>query len=180
MLEAREVTYETVGPLLRLEVSPRQRDFVASNAKTIAQAAYEPFSWLRGLWLGDTPVGLIAMIDIVPEHPETSPDDPPNAIFLWRLMIDANHQGKGLGRQALQIAFAEARARGRETFCTSVVPERGDPPMKTTRSSSDRGSVMAIFSCTALTLASWLREPEPWESERRSVRPNQRCHSSVR
>ena len=127
MLEAREVTYETVGALLRLKVQPGQERFVASNAKTIAQAAYEPFSWLRGLWLGDTPVGLIAMIDIVPEHPETQPDDPPNAIFLWRLMISAEHQRNGLGREALQIAFAEARARGRETFCTSVVPEDDGP-----------------------------------------------------
>jgi diamine N-acetyltransferase len=127
MLEAREVTYETVGPLLRLKVSPRQENFVASNAKTIAQAAYEPFSWLRGLWLGDTPVGLIAMIDMLPEHPEVVPEDPPNAIFLWRLMIATDQQRKGFGREAMQIAFAEARARGRETFCTSVVPEADGP-----------------------------------------------------
>ena len=127
MLEAREVTYETVGPLLRLGVAPGQERFVASNPVTIAQAAYEPFSWLRGLWLDETPVGLMAMIDMVPEHPETHPDDPPNAMYLWRLMIASGHQGNGLGRQALRLAFAEARSRGRETFCVSVVPDDDGP-----------------------------------------------------
>lgn len=128
MMQAREIDRDTVEDMMRLSVAPDQRRFVAPNAVTIAQAHYEPAAWLRGLWHGTTPVGLIAMIDMRPDHPDAAEEDPDNAAYLWRLMIAAEHQGKGFGGQAIEIAFAQARHWGRETLCLHVV-EADDSPL---------------------------------------------------
>jgi len=125
MLEACEVVYDNVIEFLRLKVREDQEGLVASNAVTIAQAHYEPFSWMRGLKASDEPVGLIAMIDLRPEHPDASERDPKNAAYLWRLMIDARHQGKGYGKQAMTLAFDQARRWRRDQMGIHVADEKG-------------------------------------------------------
>ena len=63
MLERREITRETLSPILKLKVRPGQEHLVAPNAVTVAQCAYEqPGGYVWGLWDGEQPVGLIAMI----------------------------------------------------------------------------------------------------------------------
>lgn len=51
MLALREITRDTVNPLIRLKVKDWQQNLVAPNAVTLAQAAYEPGSyvWVCGL-----------------------------------------------------------------------------------------------------------------------------------
>ena len=73
MIEPREINADTVNALIALAVKTSQMRLVASNAITIAQAAYQPGAWLRGLWLGNTPVGLLAMIDL--DHPSVTLDE---------------------------------------------------------------------------------------------------------
>ncbi|MXU64052.1 GNAT family N-acetyltransferase [Oceanomicrobium pacificus] len=124
MIEARAITREGVNALLRLKVRPDQDGLVAPNPVTIAQAAYEPQSWVRGLYEGDRPVGLMAMIDM-PGHPDTQPHDPEDAAYLWRLMIADTEQGKGYGAAALALAFDQARVWGRSKLAVHVV-ERED------------------------------------------------------
>ena len=82
MIEAREISRKSVNPLLRLKVREDQALLVASNPVTIAQAHYEPNSWLRGLWSGELPVGLIAMIDIPPATPEADKGFPTNVLVV--------------------------------------------------------------------------------------------------
>ena len=125
MLKAREIDRETVTDLIRLRPKPGQERLVASNAATIAQAAYDPHAWLRGLWVGDRPVGLIAMVDLSPGHPDFDETMPENAAYLWRLMIAAEHQGKGYGLAAMGIAFDQARRWGRERLSLHVADEAG-------------------------------------------------------
>ena len=125
VLEAREIERETLRQILRLKVGEAQAGFVASNAVTIAQAAYEPCAWLRGLWVGETPVGLMAMIDLRPEHPDHEPGLTDDSAYLWRLMIDEAQQGRGYGVQAMELAFAQARAWGRGRFLVHVAEEPG-------------------------------------------------------
>ncbi len=43
----REVTKETVRSILKLEVAPDQKHFVAPNAVSIAQAYFEEKAWLK-------------------------------------------------------------------------------------------------------------------------------------
>jgi diamine N-acetyltransferase len=124
-LAARPVTRETLWPLINLSVRDDQRDLVSSNMKTLAEAPYEPGAVVWGLWDGDDAVGLMAMIDPsgVRLH---GPFVMPGAAYLWRLMIAANRQGKGFGKEALLIAVAAARGWGAAHLVTGVndVPHR--------------------------------------------------------
>ncbi len=122
MLELRDVDRKTVRALIALDVGPAQRDLVSPNATTLAEAAHEPGSRVWGLWNGDVPVGLMAMI-----HPGETPfldeGDDPEAAYLWRLMVDAKHQGKGHGRAALDAAVEQARAWGLPRLVATVADE---------------------------------------------------------
>jgi len=81
-----------------------------------------PVAGGAALWDGDTPIGLIAMIDPRVENPGFEVDDPQDVANLWRLMIDQNHQRKGYGRLAINIAYAQARVWGFSKFLTSCLP----------------------------------------------------------
>lgn len=126
MFTARELTYLNLDDILRLRVRDDQTDLVAPNSVTVAQATYMPNSWLRGLWVEEDAVGLIAMIDIHADHPEIDDCTPPNVACLWRLMIDASHQGRGYGKQAMALAFAQARRWRRQTLHLSVSENEGN------------------------------------------------------
>jgi diamine N-acetyltransferase len=127
MFIRRPVLRDHVLPLIGLSVRAGQAGFVSSNAKTLAQAAYEPGAYVWGLWDQAVPVGLMAMI-----HPgeARSADDPlrqqpddPAAAYLWRLMIGADFQGKGYGAAALAEAFAQTRAWGYSRLTAHVADE---------------------------------------------------------
>ena len=97
----REITAENLDAVLELEVREEQRHLVASNAKSIAQAHYADAAWFRAIYAGETPVGFVMLaLD------EKGPSD-----FVWRLMVDASHQGKGYARQAMEHVIENARRR---------------------------------------------------------------------
>ena len=125
-IEAREITYSNVDDLLALAVGEDQKHLVAPNSVTIAQASCMPNSWTRGLWLADDAVGLIAMIDIGEGHPGIDDHTPANIAFLWRLMVDASHQGRGYDSQAIHLAFEQARRWCRTTLYSSVAQGDGN------------------------------------------------------
>ena len=127
MIEPREIDFYTLSPIINLKVRADQEHLVAPNAITIAQYHYEPAGWVRGLWDGETPVGLIAMINPLIESPSFEDGDRMDAAYLWRLMIADVHQGKGYGAQAIDIAFRQARAWGFSKLNTSVVPGENCP-----------------------------------------------------
>lgn len=121
MLERREITRETLGALLKLKVRPDQDHLVAPNPVTIAQCAYEqPGGYVWGLWDGDTAVGLLAMIH-PGEYPHMEAGDDLEGAYIWRLMIGADHQGKGYGAAAIAECCAQARDWGLPRVATSVV-----------------------------------------------------------
>ncbi|MGI9504416.1 MAG: GNAT family N-acetyltransferase [Geminicoccaceae bacterium] len=126
MIEPREITYWNVDLLLGLRVRDDQTDLVASNSVTIAQAHYIPNSWIRGLWAGGDAVGLIAMIDIHPDHPEADEYTPGNTAYLWRLMIAAPHQGRGYGQQSVELALEQARRWRRPRLSLTVAQGDGN------------------------------------------------------
>ena len=97
----REVTRKTVDSVLKLRVTREQERFVASNAVSIAQAHFSPDAWFRAIYAGESPVGFL-MLSIQPEKGE---------YFLWRFMIDAQHQGKGYGRRALELLIEHVKGK---------------------------------------------------------------------
>jgi len=72
----REITQETLWPILKLEVSEDQNQFVASNAVSISQAHFSDYAWFRAICADETPVGFV-MIYIDEEKPE---------YYLWRFI----------------------------------------------------------------------------------------------
>ena len=115
----REITKDTLRDVLNLKVAPDQERFVASNAISIAQAHFSPdVAWFRAVYAGDTPVGFL-MLD----------DDPSKQkYFLWRFMVDAQHQGRGIGRRALELLIGHVRTRpGASALYASCVPGEGSP-----------------------------------------------------
>ena len=125
MIERREITRDTVDAILRLKVRDDQPGMVAPNSVTLAQVAYEqPGSYVWGLWNGDTPVGLIAMIN-PNEYPWPEDGDDTGAAYVWRLMIDGDHQGKGFGRAAIDQAIDITKSWNLPRLCLTAVEKDG-------------------------------------------------------
>ena len=100
MPEIRPVTKDNWKELIRLKVREDQTHFVASNLYSIAESQFgdeyeghwDLFSY--GIYDGDTPVGFL-MYGCNFEHPQQQ-------VFIQRLMVDENHQGKGYGRFGME------------------------------------------------------------------------------
>lgn len=102
----RPITQENFEAVVSLNLLEHQRDFLASNSYSIAEASLFLFLVTRAVYAGELPVGF--MMYACPEPGE----EPPGEYGIWRFMVDADHQGKGYGRQALALLLAEIRARG--------------------------------------------------------------------
>jgi diamine N-acetyltransferase len=112
----REITAETMRAICELDVSPEQREYVAPNVRSIAEAYFNSHAWFRAVYADETPVGFV----MVHEGPER--------VFLWRFMIDREHQGKGYGRRALDLVVEQVReTSGRVELLSSYV-EGADGP----------------------------------------------------
>ena len=108
----REITKETVRLVTALDVGPDQHGLVAPNSISIAEAHFEPKAWFRAIYFGEEPAGF-AMV-------WRDPDE--RLFYIWRFMVDAGFQGKGVGRRALELLLDEARADGVDEVTLSVVP----------------------------------------------------------
>lgn len=105
----RRITALTVNDICALSdtLSSAQRDKVADNGTSIAEAHFSENSWFRAIYADDTPVGFVMLhigsdFDVI---------DCPGA-FLWRLMIAGPEQGKGFGAAAVGLVTRELKARG--------------------------------------------------------------------
>lgn len=117
-VELREITKNTVRQILAIGVADNQRHLVAPTAVSIAQAYFEPKAWFRAIYADDEPVGFIMLLD----------DDETPTYFLWRLLVGAEHQGNGYGRQAVELLIAYVRSRpGATELISSWVPDPAGP-----------------------------------------------------
>lgn len=120
----REITADTVVQVIKLSVADHQRQFVAPNAVSLAQALFAPEAWYRAIWHGNDMVGFVMLED---ESQRTPPPARPG-IGVWRFMIDQRFQGRGIGRAALRQVIEHVRATGRfDTLELSYVPGPGCP-----------------------------------------------------
>lgn len=85
---------------------PEQRHYVSSNAVSIAEAHYYRQAWIRAIYAGETAVGFVML------HDENLSDalEVEDFYALWRLMIDAGHQGKGYGAQAMKLLVEHVKS----------------------------------------------------------------------
>jgi diamine N-acetyltransferase len=110
----RPVTKENLRAVCGLGLRPEQREYVAPNVRSLAEAYVEPLAWPRAIYADDEPVGFLMM----------RMNDEKREYFLWRFMIAADHQGKGYGREALELLVAEVRGRGGTSIRSSY--QRGE------------------------------------------------------
>lgn len=108
MPELRPVTKENWEDLIKLKVREDQKNFVASNLYSIAQAQFgeefeghwdlHPF----GIYDEETPVGFL-MYGLNLSHPKYQ-------AFIIRLMVDGKYQGRGFGRFGMEKMLEIFRA----------------------------------------------------------------------
>ena len=121
----REITDSNLGAVLALRVAPAQERFVGTVAGALEDAREIPEAkpWYRAVYADDDPVGFVMLSwDVTP--------DPPVIIgpwFLWKILIDERHQGRGYGREALQLVADMVGANGAAELLTSCVPGDDGP-----------------------------------------------------
>ncbi|MFC2108359.1 GNAT family N-acetyltransferase [Candidatus Bipolaricaulota bacterium] len=87
----REITMENFYECIKLTVNEDQKNFVASNTFSLAEAQADGVSIPRAIYAGDQMVGFI-MYDF-----ELKEDRG----YISRLMVDSRFQGNGYGRAAM-------------------------------------------------------------------------------
>jgi len=114
----REITGETLGAILKLDVSDEQKRFVASNAVSIAQAHFSEYAWFRAICADDVPVGFV-MLYLDQDKP---------LYGIWRFMVDQEHQRKGYGSEAMRqvIEYVKSLPKAGE-LVVSYGPGEGNP-----------------------------------------------------
>lgn len=120
----REITAETVRSVIELAVTDYQTRFVAPNAVSLAQALFTPAAWYRAIYLGDKPVGFLMLED----ETELDPVPDPPSVWVWRFMVDARYQRKGIGRATMLLVLEHVRSKGIvRKLAISYVPGEGCP-----------------------------------------------------
>jgi GNAT superfamily N-acetyltransferase len=121
----REITAADAESVLALRLGPGQERFVSSVADSLAEADAHPEGnpWFRAVHADGRPVGFVMLSwDVEPRPPEIH-----GPWFLWKLLIDHRHQGRGYGREVVRQIVELVRAEGATELLTSHVPGEGGP-----------------------------------------------------
>ncbi len=121
----REITDENREAVLALRVAPGQEQFVSSVRYSIREAAEHPHAkpWYRAVYAGDEPIGFVMLSwNVEPQPPEIN-----GPWFLWKLLIDESHQGRGYGQEVVRQIVELVQAEGGTELLTSYVPADGGP-----------------------------------------------------
>ena len=116
MITLRSVTRKNWVACTRLSLHEHQVGNLASNVITIAEAKFEEHHQLRSIYKGDKLVGMLAYCH------ETEPEDT-ELYWIFRLMIDKEHQGKGFAHDAMKLTALEIVKRGGKRIRTMHKPE---------------------------------------------------------
>jgi diamine N-acetyltransferase len=116
------VTQQNVRAACKLKLRPDQENLVAPVAWSLADAYTVPdIAWPRLIYDGDQLVGFIMAAFGPGSLAELYHS------YLWRLNIDAGHQGGGYGRFAVEGLCQEAIRRGRRRLTVSYHPGENGP-----------------------------------------------------
>ena len=126
----REITAGNRAELEALTVTPLQARFVRDVAGSLVEAAATPEAapWSRGVYAGDTPVGIVLLSDGITAENMANPELL-GPYYLWRLLIDRAHQGRGYGAATVRLVTDHLRAHRPDAavLLTSCVRGEGEP-----------------------------------------------------
>ncbi|RWZ49922.1 GNAT family N-acetyltransferase [Labedella phragmitis] len=106
-LRLEELSASTIVAVNALTLKPGQEQFVAPVSYAVAAAVVDPTtSWQRVILDGDEVVGFI--------QGNFDPNAPQEEFrsILWRINVDADDQGRGIGTFAVEALRSEAAKRG--------------------------------------------------------------------
>jgi diamine N-acetyltransferase len=121
----REITEQNREAVVALRVAASQEGYVSSVADSLEEAREFPEGnpWYRAIYAEDQPVGFVMLSwNVTP--------DPPRILgpwFLWKLLVDERHQGRGYGREAVRLVADIARDHGAAELLTSYVVGDSSP-----------------------------------------------------
>ncbi|MGF6823040.1 diamine N-acetyltransferase [Microbacterium sp. ZKA21] len=106
-LQVVELSAATIVAVNNLSLKPGQEQFLAPVSYGIAATVINPkTSWQRVVLDRNEVVGFVSA-NFDPEAPEEH-----FRSVLWRINVDADDQGRGVGRFAVEALVEEARKRG--------------------------------------------------------------------
>lgn len=121
----REISDDNEAAVRALRTTAGQEQFVSTVNYSLREAAEEPEGnpWYRAIYADDKPVGFVMLAwNVTPRPPEII-----GPWYLWKLLVDHRHQGKGYGHAALDQITELVRAEGATELLTSYVPGEGSP-----------------------------------------------------
>lgn len=120
-----EITPDTVDAVGALVTHATQRRFVDSVLESFGHALFPEevndvavVPWLRAIHADGELVGFVMVAERTEAHPEA---------YLWRLLIDRRHQGRGIGGKVLDLLVDRLRAEGHNSLLTSWSAEPDGP-----------------------------------------------------
>lgn len=100
MLHLKTISKDNWIKAISLKVREDQVKFVASNTVSLAQLNFLENFHAKGIYYGEEMVGF-TLYGI---------DEDDNEYWIYRMMIDQKHQGKGYGKEAVQLVIEDIRA----------------------------------------------------------------------
>ena len=102
-----ELSASTIVAVNTMSLKPGQEQYLAPTSYAVAGAVVNPTTaWQRVVLDGDEVVGFVSA-NFDPEAPQEH-----FRSVLWRINVDADDQGRGVGRVAVDGLLEEARAPG--------------------------------------------------------------------
>ena len=133
MIELRKISIldDNMKECIALSVLPEQDNFVASNAISLAEA-YDTNKAYAEKGEGDIAVpyavyengkmvGFVMYGYFQPSDDEDAYSKDEHIYYVWRLFVDKDHQGRGIGRETLRQVMEEIKTKpfGEATYCYS-------------------------------------------------------------
>ena len=131
MVHLEKVNHKNVWDVVELSVHESQKNFVAPNGGSLMEAyiaitSEDAYAYPFAVYDDETLVGFLMIGYNEAGIEEEAPDILKNNYSLWRLMIDKQYQGKGFGKEAVQLAleFIRTWPHGKAAYCAlSYEPE---------------------------------------------------------
>jgi len=118
-LRLEELSASTIVAVNNMSLKPGQEEFLSPVSYGVAATVVNPqTSWQRVVLDGDDVVGFVSA-NFDPDFPQEH-----FRSVLWRINVDADDQGRGVGRFAVEALLDEARKRGMDKV--NVIYEAGE------------------------------------------------------
>ena len=120
----REITSDNYSQVLNLKITPEQEaaKFVSPVVRSLADAWFyrdEGIAYPKAVYEDEDLVGFI-MYELDTEEQQ---------VFIWRFLIDQAFQGKGYGRQTIEVVMEMAKEQAQMTKVVADYVD-GNEPMK--------------------------------------------------